>query len=220
MVYGLNVKLGDSSTYDNHFYRTTHIYEGTSEHLPVFGFALSSVDIEDQIREAKPEKTPVIPFEVTFKGQSHWPANYYPFPTLIQHYDLVSVTRVDLPLPPVGITYSTHTFDYLEDASPTNSSQVTYQGVKIVFSGTFTLPPEQVHISYRDGLDDVVTTHYVEEVTGEVTKFVKDPDIIFAPMSFRVKDGNSPPTIFTANFTVATRPIFGIPWDGFPIPPN
>ena len=60
----------------------------------------------------------------------------------------------------------------------------------------------------------------MEEVTGEVTKFVKDQDIILAPISFQVKDGNSPPTIFTANFTVATRPIFGIPWDGFPIPPN
>ena len=220
MVLGFNVKVGESSTYGDDLPRPSHIPAGTSAHLPVFGFASSSVDFSDQVRESKPEKTPIIPFEVTFKGQHHYLRTSYPYDTLIQHYDLVSVTRIDLPLPPVGITYSTHTFDYLEATNPYNSAQVTYQGVKIVFSGTFILPPEQVHISYRDGLDDVVTTHYVEEVTGEVTKFVKDQDIILAPMSFRVKDGNSPPTIFIANFTVATRPIFGIPWDGFPIPPN
>ena len=220
MVLGSNVKVGESSTYGDDLPRPSHIPAGTSAHLPVFGFASSSVDFSDQVRESKPEKTPIIPFEVTFKGQYHYLQNYYPYYILIQHYDLASVTRIDLPLPPVGITYSTHTFDYLEATSPTDNTPVTYQGVKIVFSGTFILPPEQVHISYRDGLDDVVTTHYVEEVTGAVTKFVKDQDIILAPISFQVKDGNSPPTIFTADFTVATRPVYGIPWDGFPIPPN
>jgi hypothetical protein len=215
MALGFNVKVEESSTYGNQLPRPSLIYEGTSEHLPVFGFALSSVDFNDKVREAKPEKTDIIPFEVRFKGQEHiytWNG------TVIQHYDLASITQLNIPDSPLDVVITTSTYNYLAATSPTNSAQVTYQGVKVNFSGMFSLPFDHVHISHRDGLEDVVTTNYVEEVTGAITQYLKDPDIPTTPISFQIKDPAS--RVYTADSTVAARPVYGLPWEGFPIPPS
>jgi len=214
-ILGNHVDIIHTSTYGSTLNHPTYITDNNSAHLPVFGY--QSPDVPNDF--AQNEDTPIVPFTVSFLGVSGFNLPSYPYTFYEQHQDLASITILNPTDLPTGVTVSTSTFTYLAATNPPwNNANKSYTGVRAHFSGIFSIEPERIHISYRVGMGDVITTQYLEEVEGEVTNYVKDPGIILTYISLEIKDLHQ--NTYTANTTVDVRPVYGVPWDGFPIPPN
>ena len=214
-VVGRHVEIVHNSTYGSNLNHPTHITGNNSAHLPVFGYEST---ITPQ-KGAQNEHTPIVPFKVSFLGVSGgWTGTWNNWYFIEQHHDLQSITILNPTELPNGVIVSTNTYTYLAPTSPSNSTLKSYIGVQAHFSGIFSIEPERIHISYRVGLGDVITTQYLEEVEGEVTNYVKDPGIVLTYISLEIKDLVQ--NTYTANTTVDVRPVYGVPWVGFPIPPN
>ena len=221
-LIGQHVRIGENSTYDTLLSYARRIEVNSSSDIPIFGWAASSslpgADNFDQQREAKPENTDIVPFEMTAKCIYLTCNNSMP-PVCDDNYmDLASVYySFDYHLIP-GLGLYANLYTYQAPTSPTNSILMDYTGVKIGFSGSFILDPVWISISYREGLGDVVTTHYPEEVTGDITSFTKQEDISIIPLSFLIIAVDN--STYTLETTISVKPQYGLPWEGFPIPPN
>jgi hypothetical protein len=170
------------------------------------GFFGYDPDIEPTPAGAAPnEATPITSFSIELSGVTKILNNQselelYPFTLLECTLD----NPLDLPSD-IGIDISTFTFIMPDEP---DGSPGSYQGFKIDVSGKFTIGPN-LFITYRVGLEDVVTTDNICEVAqagGSITNFKKPRGVVETPISFTIKSGLDD---FKLNTMLAATPVWG-----------
>ena len=208
------VAIETNSTYTNNVYIPGFIPQGETGLVPLFGYATSSVAAVDIYRESLPEGTPLVPFNIEFRGYE-W-ARGPQGNIQEQQFNLSSVVIIDEDDIPLGMSVDPEFFTYIADTAWNDPTPMTYYGVKLKFYGNFAPNRRGMTITSRLEAYMPTTTHNPEEVIGQIVDFKKDTNLSRSVMTFRVIDEIQ--RKYFGKVAVSVYPVFGEPWAGFPDP--